>query len=107
MGERKKAGMKTFIDTGKIDILCRNYGSKSVDEKRNSYTTYEEVHEEMKNQQSGWEKFKSRVKGIWEKAKPIISGLTTFLTVATAFLKALIKFGTQCKNMKANFACNG
>lgn len=99
--------MKTFMDTNKIDILCRNYGSNGVNAERNSYTANEEVREEVKNQQSGWEKFTSRVKGVWEKAKPVFSGLTTFFIAATALLKAATKFGTQCKNMRANFAWNG
>lgn len=98
------AGMNTFIEPEKIKILCRNYGANDINAKRNSYTTYEEVHEEVKNQQSGWEKFSSRVKAVWGKVKPIISGLTTFFTVTGALLKSVIKFVTQCKNMKEAFA---
>lgn len=96
--------MNTFIDPEKIDVMCNNYREDSVNINGKGYQKYEENNEKTKNQQSGWRKFTSRVKEIWEKVKPTVLGLTTFFTAAGALLKSVTKFVTQCKNMKEAFA---
>lgn len=96
--------MNTFIDLEKIDILCGNYRTNSINMNGNSYKTCQEEYKEVKSQQTVWKKITSKVKAGWEIIKPVVSGLTTFFTVAAAFLRSVTKFGTQCKNLKAVFA---
>ena len=96
--------MNTFIEPEKIDVMCNHYREGSISIKGEGYQKYEEDDEKVKNHQSGWKKFTSRVKGVWEKVKPIVLGLTTFFTAAGALLKSVTKFATQCKNMKEAFA---
>ena len=96
--------MNTFIDPEKIDVMCNNYREDSVNINGKGYQKYEENNEKTKNQQSGWRKFTSRVKEIWEKVKPTVLGLTTFFTAAGALLKSVTKFVTLCKNIKESFA---
>lgn len=97
--------MHTFIGFETISILGRNYRTDSVNTKDNNSTPYEEnAHKEVESQQSVWTKIASKVKTVWGRIKPAVSGLTTFFTVATAFVKSVGKFGTQCKNLKAAFS---
>ena len=97
--------MNTFIDSEKINILSRNYGTDSVNTKDNNSTSYEEnAHKEVESQRSVWTKIASKVKTVWGRIKPAVSGLITFFTVATAFVKSVAKFGMQCKNLKAAFS---
>lgn len=92
--------MKTFIEPEKIDILCDNYRKSDTNTNENNSKTFEKVE----GKQSVWKKIASKAKGVWERAKPIISELTKFITTATAFLKVVTKFKVQCNNMKEAFA---
>lgn len=91
--------MKTFLDPNKINILCDNYGTNSTNKNENSSGT----HERAESKQSAWTKFTSKVKGLWTKVEPIISGVTKLIVTVTGLLKAINKFGTLCKNMKKVF----
>lgn len=97
--------MNTFIGCETISILGRNYGTDSANTKDHGSTPYEvNAHKEAESQQSFWTKIASKVKTVWGKIKPVVSGLTTFFTVTATFVKAVTKFGTQCKNLKEVFA---
>lgn len=92
--------MKLFLNPDRIDILCNNQETYRKNTKEGSYITCEKAE----SKQSVWTKITSRVKGVWEKVKPVITGLTTFFTSATVLLRAVNKFRTQCRNMKGAFA---
>jgi len=94
--------MKTFIEPEKINVLCDNYGRSNTNTNENNSKT--KTSEKAESKQSAWTKIKSKVKWIWEKVKPTISGLTMLLTSVTALLKAINKFRTQYKNAKEAFA---
>lgn len=94
----------TFIDPEKIDILCGSFSSYDNNTKESCYETDEDAKKESVSQESGWKKIASKVKKNWGKIKPVISGLITAFSVATALVKAVSKFCTQCKNMKEAFA---
>ncbi len=92
--------MKTFIESEKINILCDSYGKNDKNTNENNSKTFEKAE----GKQSVWKKIASKAKGVWERAKPIISELTTFIATATAFLKAVTKLKVQCNSMKGAFA---
>lgn len=92
--------MKLFLNPDKIDILCNKQETYIKNTKEVSYITCEKAE----SKQSVWTKITSKVKGVWEKVKPVITGLTAFFTSATALLRAVNKFRTQCRNMKGVFA---
>ena len=96
--------MNTFIGPEKIDILCGSFSSYGNDTKKNCYEADEDAKEEAENQESWWKKIASKAKKIWGKIEPVLSGLITAFSVATALVKAVSKFCTQCRNMKQAFA---
>lgn len=98
--------MNYFIDPEKIDLLCSvsNENNIQASGEIHNFDACEDAQEKTKSHQSVWTKISSKVKEISRKIKPVISGLITVFTVATAFLKSVTKFGTQCKNLKAVFA---
>ncbi|MBD5449741.1 MAG: hypothetical protein HDR28_06230 [Lachnospiraceae bacterium] len=98
--------MNYFIDSGIIDSLCSvsNENITPAREEIPNCDVCEEAQVETVSQQSVWTKISSKVKEIWGKIKPVVSGLTAFFTVATIFVKSVTKFGAQCKNLKAVFA---
>lgn len=98
--------MNCFIDPEKIDSLCSisNENIIQASGEIHNLDACEDAQEKAESHQSVWTKISSKAKEILRKIKPVVSGLITVFTVATAFLKSVTKFGTQCKNLKAVFA---
>lgn len=98
--------MKTFIDPEDINILCgiSKADEKRTDEKKSQNQSYDDAQENSREKQSFWSRCISKVKSLWGKAKPIIIGLTSFFTVATACVKCASDFYRQCQSMRRGFA---